>query len=111
MTKDTKLILDQLAALHEDNKSIYGELAEMRGDIKELQEDNKSLKSSITVLNLRIENEIQPAIGFLADGHLDLMRKMDEVLEIHHDREMYIARLNKVENDVEMLKSQMKHTA
>ena len=97
--------------MNADTKLILNGLAEMRGDIAELREDVSVLRTDVNAINLKLENVIEPQIGFLADGHKDLMRKMNEVLEVHRDREMYIARLNKVEIDVDLLKEQMKHTA
>lgn len=42
---------------------------------------------AIRRINLRIENEIIPSIGFIADGHLDLNRKMDRILETFEKNE------------------------
>lgn len=66
---------------------------------------------AIRRINLRIENEILPSIGFIADGHLDLNRKMDRLLEIceknEKDKEAITLRLNYVEGEVSRLKERL----
>ena len=66
---------------------------------------------AIRRINLRIENEIIPSIGFIADGHLDLNRKMDRILETFEknekDKEPLTLRLNHVEGEVGRLKEKV----
>ena len=66
---------------------------------------------AIRRINLRIENEIIPSIGFIADGHLDLNRKMDRILETFEknekDKETLTLRLNHVEGEVGRLKEKV----
>ena len=66
---------------------------------------------AIRRINLRIENEIIPSIGFIADGHLDLNRKMDRILETFEknekDKDTLTLRLNYVEGEVGRLKEKV----
>ena len=66
---------------------------------------------AIRRINLMIENEIIPSIGFIADGHLDLNRKMDRILETFEknekDKETLTLRLNHVEGEVRRLKEKV----
>ena len=66
---------------------------------------------AIRRINLRIETEIIPSIGFIADGHLDLNRKMDRILETFEknekDKETLTLRLNHVEGEVGRLKEKV----
>ena len=64
-------------------------------------------RDAIREINLRIENEICPAIKCVAEGHLDLSRKLDEALKGESEREMTILRLNFLEGEVGRLKKQM----
>ncbi len=43
-------------------------------------EDLKELKRRTTSIELTIENETNPNIKTIAEGHLDLSRKLDESL-------------------------------
>lgn len=64
-------------------------------------------RDAIKEINLRIENEICPAIRCVAEGHLDLSRKLDEVLKGESEREMTILKLNFLEGEVGRLKKQV----
>ncbi|MGN1179571.1 MAG: hypothetical protein ACI4SD_00045, partial [Suilimivivens sp.] len=78
---------------------------------KQIQENTDAIRK----LNLRIENEIIPSIGFIADGHLDLNRKMDRILETfeknERDKEAMTLRLNHVEGEVGRLKEKVARLA
>ncbi len=64
-------------------------------------------RDAVREINLRIENEICPAIRCVAEGHLDLSRKLDEALKGESEREMTILRLNFLEGEVGRLRKQM----
>ncbi|MGN0377632.1 MAG: hypothetical protein ACI4ED_08355 [Suilimivivens sp.] len=78
---------------------------------KQVQENTDAIRR----VNLRIENEIIPSIGFIADGHLDLNRKMDRILETfeknERDKEAMTLRLNHVEGEVGRLKEKVARLA
>ena len=65
------------------------------------------LQQGITSINLTLENEIRPNIRFLAEGHMDLTRKLDEALKVEREKEWYMVRFHTVENDVRILKEKM----
>ena len=64
-------------------------------------------RDAIREINLRLENEICPSVRCVAEGHLDLSRKLDEALKREPEREMTILRLNFVEGEMGRLKKQI----
>ena len=54
-------------------------------------------------INLCLENEIRPSIMRIAEGHLDLSRKLDEALKIDQEKEKLTIRMNFLEGKVERL--------
>lgn len=54
-------------------------------------------------INLCLENEIRPSIMRIAEGHLDLSRKLDEALKIDEEKEKMAIRLNFLEGKVDRL--------
>ncbi len=61
----------------------------------------------IRKINLCLENEIRPSIMRIAEGHLDLSRKLDEALKIDQEKEKIALRLNFLEGKVERLESKV----
>lgn len=68
--------------------------------LKELSKmDNK-----ITDIQMTLENETNKNIRVIAEGHLDLSRKLDEALKVEKEKEMLVLRVNTLENEVRRLK-------
>ncbi len=97
---------------------IYDDMQEMKKRLDGMDKRFDRLENkvqdntdAIRRINLRIENEIIPSIGFIADGHLDLNRKMDRILETFEknekDKETLTLRLNHVEGEVGRLKEKV----
>ena len=79
MSDDTKMIMDA---------------------IQELQRDVKSIQ-------ITLESETNRNIKLIAEGHLDLSRKLDDALKVNNEKEMLILRVNTLENEVRQLKERI----
>ena len=77
MTEETKMILDELRKLNE----------------------------KVTDIQLTLENETNRNINIIAEGHLDLSRKLDEALKVDSEKEMLLIRVNRLENELRRLKA------
>lgn len=78
-------------------KAIYTDMQEMKRQIKDLQ--------------LTLENETNRNIKIIAEGHLDLSRKLDEALKVDNEKEMLLIRVNSLENEVRKLKERISSIA
>lgn len=65
------------------------------------------VKSQVKGIQLILENEIQRNIQIVAEGHLDLSRKLDDAVKVKEERELLLMRTNVLESDVKMLKSKV----
>ncbi len=83
MTEETKLILERLG----------------------------KLENKITDVQLTLENETNRNIKIIAEGHLDLSRKLDEALKVDSEKEMLMIRVNRLENELRRLKSRVDEIA
>ena len=79
MTEETKLILEKLTEM-----------------------DRK-----ITDIQLTLENETNRNIKIIAEGHLDLGRKLDEALKVENEKELLMLRVNRIENELRRLKDRI----
>lgn len=81
----------------EETKLILDELGELKTEVKSIQ--------------LTLENETNRNIKIIAEGHLDLSRKLDEALKVDNEKEMLLIRVNVLENEVRKLKERIERIA
>ena len=85
-----------LASVREDVRSLQGDMQTLKGDVKTLKEDVQTLKEDVQTLKDRVtnieitlENETNRNIQLIAEGHLNLARKLDEALKELQPNIMY----------------------
>ncbi len=81
----------------EETKAIMGEL--------------QKLNKKITDIQLTLENETNRNIRIIAEGHLDLSRKLDDALKVENEREMLLLRVNHLENEIRRIKQRIEEIA
>ena len=62
-------------------------------------------------IQLTLENETNRNIKIIAEGHLDLSRKLDDDLKVDTEKEMHLIRVNHLENEVRRLKERISEIA
>ncbi len=83
----------------------------MTEETKAIMDELKKLNDKITDIQLTLENETNRNIKIIAEGHLDLSRKLDEALKIDNEKEMLLIRVNRLENEIRRLKSRVEEIA
>ena len=53
-----------------------------------MKTDVKSVKNEVTSLELHIENVTDKNIQTVAEGHLDLSRKLDDALKVENEKDV-----------------------
>ena len=74
-------------------------------------EELKKLNDKVTDIQLTLENETNKNIKIIAEGHLDLSRKLDEALKVDNEKEMLLIRVNRLENELRRLKARVEEIA
>ncbi len=97
--------------LKTDVRELKTDVGELQTDVGELKTDAVTLKSDMRALQLTLENETNKGINIIAEGHLDLSRKLDEALTIENEKEMLKLRVNRLESEVEKLKAKAEEIA
>lgn len=67
--------------------------------------------SKVTEVQMTLENETNKEIRIIAEGHLDLSRKLDEALKVENEKEMLLLRVTILENELRRLKAKIEETA
>ena len=69
------------------------------------------IKKEIRSIQLTLENETNRNIKIIAEGHLDLSRKLNEALQVENEKEMLLIRVNILENELRQIKERIGQTA
>jgi len=107
MKGDMQSMKGDMQSMKGDMQSMKGDMQVMKEDIKALQRDVAELNHRTTNLELTLENETNRNIRLIAEGHLDLNRKLDDALKIENEKEMFSIRVNILENEVRKIKDQI----
>lgn len=81
-------------------QAIYKDTQELKGRMTRI-EDN------VTDIQLTLENETNKNIALIAEGHLDLSRKLDDALKVENEKEMLLIRVNRLENEIRRIKEKI----
>ena len=105
---------EMLVSLVENVKNINSTLNNMNkqfddinNQISEMKTDIQNLKSETREISLTLENETNRNIKIIAEGHLDLSRKLDKALTVENEKEMALIRINMMENELRRIKEKL----
>lgn len=79
--------------------------------LDKMDERLDKLDLDVRDIKLTLENETNKNIMLVAEGHLDLSRKLDEALKVKNEKEMIAIRVNILENELRRLKERVDHIA
>lgn len=108
---DNELLLAMSDLFDSKLQPINEKLDNVQNDVIVLQTDVNNIKHDITNIQLTLENQTNRNIMQVAEGHLDLSRKLDEALKINNEKEMLIIRVNIQENEIRLIKEKLKTIA
>ena len=86
------------------------QLLDVKLDAK-LKSELQPLKDDIRDIKLHLENVTDKNIKIIAEGHLDLSRKLDEALKVENEKEMLLLRVNHLENELRKVKERINQIA
>lgn len=83
----------------------------MTEETKMILEKLEKMDNKITDIQLTLENETNRNIKIIAEGHLDLSRKLDDALKVESEKEMLLIRINRLENELRRVKERIEEIA
>ncbi|MCD7995377.1 MAG: hypothetical protein LUK37_27820 [Clostridia bacterium] len=95
---------EDVRTLQGDVRMLKGDVQTLKGDVQTLKEDVQSLKERVTNIEITLENETNRNIQLIAEGHLNLDRKLDEALKELHPNTMYHLKVNHLDGEVTKMK-------
>ncbi len=83
----------------------------MAEETRIILDEMAEIKAQITDIQCTLENETNRNIQLIAEGHLDLHRKLDEALKTESEKEMLLIRVNRLENELRRIKERIDNIA
>ena len=108
---DTQELKKDVEGLKEDVHDLKEDVEGLKEDVHDLKEDVHDLQGRTTSLELTLENETNKGIKIIAEGHLDLSRKLDAALRVENEKEMLLLRVTHLENELRKVKEQISQIA
>lgn len=107
-------IKSEIADIKTDVSALKTDVDDLKTDVNALKTDVSALKTDIDNLKLRaalIETTLEKGtnrnIRIIAEGHTDLSRKLDHVLQMESEKEMFLIRFNVMESEVQKIKQHL----
>lgn len=105
------LILSKLGKMDNRLDQMDSRLDRMDERFDRMDERFDRLENDVTDIKLTLENEIRPNIMRVAEGHLDLYRKLDDAQKIDNEKEMIAIRVNILETELRRVKERLSQIA
>ena len=87
--------------------NMNSQIEDINNQISEMKTDIQNLKSETREISLTLENETNRNIKIIAEGHLDLSRKLDKALTVENEKEMALIRINMMESEIRRIKEKL----
>lgn len=98
---------EMIVAIYDGMQDLKTDMRELKDRVQVLEEDVSVLKEDVSGIHLTLENVTNRNIRVVAEGHLDLSRKLDEALKADTERELMHLRVNVLENDMRRVKEKV----
>lgn len=107
MREDIKEIRQDVKELQEDMKELRQDVTELQKDVKELQKTSEVIQEEMSAIKMRQENDVLKGIYIIGEGHLDLSRKLNQILETKEERELMKLRVQYLEGEIRKIKDRL----
>ena len=111
LREDIHLLKNDVTGLKTDVTGLKADVAELKTDVAELKTDVVNLKKRVSGLEIHLENVTDKNIQIIAEGHLDLNRKLDEALKVENEKELLTIRVRILEDELRKIKEHSNLTA
>lgn len=101
----------EVLGLKEQVQGVQGEVLELKERVQGVEGKARKLEGHVQGIRLTLENETNKNINIIAEGHLNLSRKLDEALKVENEKEVLLIRINRLENGYRTIKEQVEAIA
>ena len=109
--KDIDGMKNDIDGMKNDIDGMKNDIDGMKNDIDGMKNDIKNLDKRVTSLEVHLENITDKNIRIIAEGHLDLNRKLDDALKVENEKELLIIRVRILEEELKKEKDRLNQIA
>ena len=95
---------NKMDAMENKMDAMEKQMLGMQNSISGMNKEIKKLNDKTDRIEIILESETNPDIKAIAEGHLDLVRKLEEATAISKDKETIKMRVNALEREVKIIK-------
>ena len=107
MKGDIRAIQSEMQDMKSEMQDMKGDIRTIQSEMQDMKDDIRTIQSEMQSIQMTLENETNRNIRIVAEGHVDLNRKLDGALKIENEKELLLIRVNVLENEVRELKSKV----
>lgn len=107
LREDIRELRLDMSDVKQDISGLKQEMGSMRSEIGSMREEMGGVKQRLTRIETTLENETNRGIRIIAEGHLDLSRKLDDALKVDNEKELLLLWVTHLENEVHIIKERM----
>ena len=86
-----------------DNELLLALSSMIDEKLKPFEHKLKEIKTDIHEIQLTLENDTNKRISIIAEGHLDLIRKLDDALKVENEKELLLLRVGTLESEIKKM--------
>lgn len=105
--QDIDSVKEEMSSMHQEIHAVKEETGSMRSEVSSLREEMDAVKQRLILIETTLENETNRGIRIIAEGHLDLSRKLGDALRVDNEKELLLLRVTHLENEVHTIKERM----
>ena len=97
----------RMDSMEQKMDSIEHRMDSMEQKMDSMEQKMDSMEQKMDSLELHIENVTDRNIQTVAEGHLDISRKLNDALKVEDQKEMLIIKVRVLEDEVRKIKAQL----
>ena len=104
-------IEDRVTGIEDRVTAIEDRVTKIEDRVTGIEDRMNGVEKRVAGIEMTLENETNPNIKVIAEGHLDLSRKLNDALKVENEKEILLIRVNHLENELRKVKEQINQIA
>ena len=104
-------VRSEVGGVNQELNDVRSEVGGINQELNDIKRSVAGVEKIVKDVQLTLENETNRNIQIIAEGHLDLSRKLDEAVKIDNEKEILKLRVNRIESELEKTKSRLSEIA